>query len=51
MFYALLNCRYYNKWHGWVDHYKFATRLTYDEAMGLRKVYYDLKIQACDDKK
>jgi hypothetical protein len=36
--------KYYTKLHGWVDHCNFADLLTYDEAMGLKKLYPNIKI-------
>lgn len=46
MYYVSLHNKYYNKSHGWVDHPKFATQLSYDEAQGLKKIYPDVKIQS-----
>jgi hypothetical protein len=44
IYYILHNRQYYNKLHGWVDHKKFADKLTRSEAIALTRIYENSKI-------
>lgn len=39
IYYVRKNKQYYNRLYGWVDHRKFADKLTYEEAQVLIKYY------------
>jgi len=38
-YYIFFENKYYNKCHGWVDHKRFADKLTHNEATALKQFY------------